>query len=93
MRALPRAGVAAALLLLAACAPLRVDISEEAAGGFRAVAHGEDAEGCREARTRVADEARFHCRARGLRPRLGNVTSAPEGSGCRVALPFWCTAE
>lgn len=90
----PLRGVAIAGLLLAAgCAPLRVDISEEPAGGYRAVAQAEDAEACREARARVADEARYHCKARGMRPRLGNFASTPDGAGCQVSLPFWCTAE
>lgn len=82
---------AAALALGTACAPLRVDIAEEAAGGFRATALGEDAEDCRDARQRVADEARYHCQARGLRARLGRVASEADGHGCRVTLPFWCT--
>lgn len=93
MRRPPRGLAIAGLLLATACAPLRVDIAEEAAGGWRAVAAGEDAERCREARARVADEARYHCKARGLRPRLGTIASAPDGAGCRVSLPFWCTAE
>ena len=68
-----------------------MDIAEEPAGGFRAAALGDDAEGCREAKARVVDEARYHCQARGLRARLGNVASEADGPGCRVTLPFWCT--
>lgn len=88
-----RRGLPASLaLLLAACMPARVDIVEQPAGGFMAVASGDDAEGCREARARVAAEARYHCQARGQRASLGPMTA--EGApGCRVELPFWCRNE
>jgi hypothetical protein len=83
--------IATALLGLAACTPLRVDVAEQPAGGFVATALGDDAEACRDARTRVAEEARYHCEARGARTSLGKVSSEPDGAGCRVELPFWCT--
>lgn len=81
------------LLTVAGCTPPRVDIAEQPAGGFRAVAVGDDAESCRDARRRVADEARYHCEARGNRTRLGTPASTAEGTGCRVELPFWCTTS
>jgi hypothetical protein len=93
MRRALRGLAVAGALLMAACAPLRVDISEEAAGGFRAIARGDDAGSCGEARARVADEARYHCKARGMRPRLGSPVSTPDGAGCQVSLAFWCTVE
>jgi hypothetical protein len=86
-----RALALAAALLAAACAPTRVDIREQAAGGYTAVAFGEDEETCREARDRVKAEARFHCEARGQRASLGQMISEGVPQGCRVELPFWCT--
>ena len=83
--------VAAGALVLAACTPTRVDIVEQPAGGYTAVAYGEDEKTCREARTRVTNEARFHCEARGQRVSLGKMISEGVPQGCRVELPFWCT--
>lgn len=80
-------------LLLAACIPARVDITEDPAGGFVAVAHGEDEKTCREARERVQAEARYHCKARGQRATLGAMASEGVSTGCRVELPFWCTGS
>lgn len=82
---------ACAALLLAACLPARVEITEQPAGGFTAIAFGEDEAGCRDARERVTEEARYHCRARGRRPSLGRVVGEDGPGGCRVELPFWCT--
>jgi hypothetical protein len=87
-RALP----AALALVLAACAPLRVDIEEQPAG-YLATARGDDAEECREARARAAEEARYFCDARDHRTTLGTVRSAASGEGCVLELPFWCTAK
>jgi len=85
--------IVALLAALAGCTPLRVDIAEQVAGGFTAVARGKDAEACQEARTRVTDEARYHCAARGQRTSLGKPNSEPDGAGCRVELMFWCTGS
>lgn len=82
---------AAVIVAVAGCTPLRVDVAEQAAGGFVATAHAGDAEACREAHTRVADEARYHCEVRGAKASLGRVAHEPDGSGCRLELPFWCT--
>lgn len=80
-------------LLLGACMPARVDIREEATGGFTAVAFGQDETSCREARERAPAEARYHCEARGQRVSLGALISEGVPSGCRVELPFWCRNE
>lgn len=88
-----RALLGAGALLLAACIPARVDITEEPAGGFIAVAHGEDEKTCREARERARAEARYHCDARGQRTTLGSMVSEGVPTGCRVELPFWCTGS
>lgn len=87
-----RLAVAAVLIGVAGCAPLRVDISEQAAG-LTAVAVGDDAEKCAEARKRTAEEARYYCEVRGRHATLGRAFSEPEGAGCRVELSFWCTGS
>jgi hypothetical protein len=87
-----RATLTFAALLLAACMPARVDISEQPAGGFVAVAFGDDEDSCREARERATAEARYHCSARGQRASLGKLVSEGVPS-CRVELPFWCTGS
>jgi hypothetical protein len=88
-----REAALAATLVVAACAPTRVDIREQPAGGYAAVAFGEDEATCAEARTRVKDEARFHCEVRGQRASLGQMISEGVPQGCRVELPFWCTTS
>lgn len=85
------AGTVPLVIAVVGCAPLRVDIAEQPAGGFLATAHGEDAEACRDARARAAEEARYHCQARGAKASLGKMASDADGAGCRVELPFWCT--
>jgi hypothetical protein len=88
-----RATLTFAALLLVACMPARVDITEQPSGGFVAVAFGEDEETCRKARERATAEARYHCSARGQRASLGKMISEGVPSGCRVELPFWCTGS
>ena len=85
-----RAALVLAALLAAGCVPLRVDIQEEGSG-YAAVALGKDAEKCAEALTRTQDEARFFCEAHRQRVTLGRAANEPDGDGCRVRLPFWCT--
>lgn len=89
MRSLRFAG-AALLAGLAGCTPLRVDISEQAAG-LTAVAIGDDAESCAEARKRTAEEARYYCEVRGRNATLGRAFTEEEGGRCRIELSFWCT--
>ena len=93
MRLQLRVAIIPLLSALAGCTPLRVDIAEQVAGGFTAVAKGRDADACREARTRVTDEARYHCAARGQRISLGKPNREADGAGCRVELMFWCTGS
>ena len=86
-----RFALAAVLIGAAGCTPLRVDISEHAAG-LTAVAVGDDAESCAEARTRTAEEARYYCKVRGRATTLGRAFTEEQGAGCRIELSFWCTA-
>jgi hypothetical protein len=92
VRRLRATAAAVAALTLAAAGCAGVEIVEQPAGGFAAVAYGEDAKTCKEARERATAEARYHCEARGQRATLGQMISEGVPSGCRVELPFWCTS-
>lgn len=79
------------LLLASGCSPKRVDITERPPSGFTASARSEPGEKCNaELRKRVADEADYHCEARGRRAVIENRFEDMTPEGCVLSVAFSC---
>ena len=83
--------MAVLLATLAGCSPKRVDIVERPPSGYTATARAEPGEKCdAELRQRAADEANYHCDARGRRAVVESKSEQNTPEGCVLTLAFSC---